>query len=129
MVAARLIYRAGTVMSERDTPLTAPALIPVLDRLQRYDKLTQGDAVDARFQTIWQQTVKAIEDAFVAVNARVDEVAILARVSAAEALAQTANDNAVTAAAAIAVVQTAVAETFTDIDPVLGDTFDDRIDR
>ena len=127
VVPARLVYSGGNVMSERDTPLSTPAVVPVLDRLRRFDKLVQGETVDVRFQTIWQQTMKAIEDAFVAINARVDEVAILARISAAEALAQTANDNAVAATAAVEVVQAAALETFTIIDPVLGNEFNDAV--
>ena len=127
IVPARLRYNSGSVMVERETPATDPVATPKLDRLQRFDRLMQGDSVDPRFQLIWQQTMKAIEDAFVAINNRVDEIAILARISAAEQLAQTANDRSVVAEQRVAVVEQAAQETFTSIDPVLGDRFQDGI--
>jgi hypothetical protein len=126
---ARLAYTSGSVMSVRDSAVSGMAEVPKLDRLRRFDTLMKGNEVDQRFQLIWQQTMQAIEAAFAAVNQRVDDLsAILARLSAAEELAQVANDNAVSAVATVAVVQTAVADTFTDIDPVLGSTFNDRVE-
>lgn len=128
IVPTRLRYTAGNVTSSKDTPLTAPAEIPQLNRLQRFDKLVRGDEVDPRFQLIWQRTMEAIESAFEAVNARVDEVAILARISAAEQLAQAANDNAVSAQQTATAIQTAAQQTFNDIDPNLAASFGDRLE-
>jgi hypothetical protein len=124
---ARLRYFPGNVMTERDTPTTTPATIPVLDRLQRFDELMQGEGVHPRFQLIWQRTMQAIEEAFVAINNRVDEVAILARLTAAEQLAQSANDRAVTAEQRVVVVEQAAVQTFTSIDPTFGDQFQNEI--
>lgn len=73
--------------------------------------------------------MEAIEAAFAAVNARVDELSsILARLTTAEQLAQTANDTAIAAQEQVAVVTDAVAETFNDIDPVYRDNLQDRLD-
>lgn len=125
---ARLTYSTSTITTTRDTPLTTAATIPVLDRLNRFDKLMRGEQVDERFQLIWQRTMEAIEDAFTAVNARVDEVALYARLNAVEALAEAANDNATTAQTTAAAVQTAVSQTFADIDPIYQTAFDGRLE-
>lgn len=124
---ARLHYRAGDVTTSKSTPLTTAAEIPQLDRLTRYDKLTRGEQVDPRFQFIWQQTMEAIESAFEAVNQRVDEVAILARLSAVEQLAEVANDNAVSAKNTAETVKTATLQTFDVVSPGAGDTFNDAL--
>ena len=126
---ARLRFTAGTVMSERDTPLSAPVVIPVLNRLNRLIDKADGET-DKQFQRrqqIWQSTMQAIEQAFVAINARVDEVAILARISAVEQLAEVANDNAVSAKATAETVAVAAEETFATIDPTLADTFNNGL--
>jgi hypothetical protein len=105
------------------------AAVPKLDRLRRFDKLMRGDEVDLRFQLIWQRTMEGIEAAFEAVNQRVDDLsAILARLTAAEELAQAANDTAVSAVTQVEAVSAAVAETFTEVDPVFGDSYTDRLE-
>jgi hypothetical protein len=128
VVPARLTYTAATVTTARDTSLTTAAVIPQLDRLRRMDRIVRDDGVDPRFQYIWQQTMEAIEGAFETVNARVDEVAILARISAVEALSQAANDNAVAAQATVATVSAAVATTFTQIDPIYQTRYLDELE-
>lgn len=128
--AARLTYTGGTFTTTRDTPLTTAAAIPQLDRLVRFIDKSDGET-DAQFQRrqlIWQQTMEAIERAFVAVNARVDEVALYARLNAVEALAEAANDNATAAQATASTVQTAVSQTFADIDPVYQTNFNERVE-
>lgn len=131
VVPSRLRYTAGTVTSVRDSDVAGLAEVPNLNRLIRLVDKTDGET-DKQFQRrqlIWQQTMEAIEAAFAAVNQRVDDLsAILARLTAAEALAQTANDTAVSAVAQVEMVSTAVAETFTDVDPVFGTGFTDRLD-
>lgn len=124
-VPARLAYTAGNLSTSASTTTTTAAEIPKLDRLRRFDTLVRGNEVDPRFQLIWQQTMEAIEGAFEAVNARVDEVAILARLSNVESLAAAANDNAVAAQATATQVSEAAKQTFSTIDPNLADTFDD----
>jgi len=69
--------------------------------------------------------MEAIEGAFETVNARVDEVAILARLAAVESLADAANDNAIVAQATAAQVSVAVEQTFNEIDPVYRDFYED----
>lgn len=131
VVPARLNYTAGTVTSVRDSAIGALAEVPKLNRLSRMIDKTSGETEQQfqRRQLIWQQTMEAIEAAFEAVNQRVDDLsAIVARLTAAEALAQTANDTAVAAVAQVEVVSTAVAETFTDVDPVFGNSYTDRVD-
>lgn len=126
---ARLTYAAGEVLAGRDTPLTTPADIPVLNRLIRMIDKADGETEKQfkRRQQIWQSTMEAIEEAFRAVNARVDEVAILARISAVEQLAEAANDNAVLAKASADVVAAAAADTFAAIDPGYADQFLDGL--
>tara|TARA_R100001086_G_scaffold180400_5_gene100177 strand:- start:4104 stop:4562 length:459 start_codon:yes stop_codon:yes gene_type:complete len=126
---ARLRFTGGQVTTLRDTPLSTQAEIPRLDRLTRWEK-PEGFTPQGweRQMAIWQKQCEAIEAAFVAVNARVDEVALYARLNAVEALAEAANDNAVTAQATAATVSTAVSETFAQIDPTLGDSYTDRLE-
>ena len=119
LVPSLLAFTPGSVTSSKDTPTSAAAVIPKLDRLNR------ADGFDTRFQWIWQQTMEAIEGAFETVNARVDEVAILARLAAVESLADAANDNAVVAQATAAQVSVAVEQTFNEIDPVYRDFYED----
>lgn len=128
VVPARLRYTDGTVRVASDTPITTAAEIPKLDRLFRAIDKADGET-DKQFQRrqlIWQQTMEAIESAFEAVNARVDEVAILARLSAVEAKADAANDNAVAAQQVAAVTSAAVQETFNEIDPAYGEYYKGR---
>lgn len=73
---------------------------------------------------IWQKAMSAIESAFAAVNARVDEVALYARLNAVEQLAQAANDTAVTARVEAASTSAAVQQTFNEIDPVYADFYE-----
>lgn len=127
---ARLTYATSSITTTRDTPLTTAAQIPTLDRLVRFIDKADGET-DQQFQRrqlIWQQTMEAIEAAFAAVNARVDEVALYARLSAAELLAQAANDNAAQAQATAATIQAAVSQTFADIDPIYQTNFEGRIE-
>ena len=126
---ARLIYTAGNVTSVRETT-TGTVTTPTLNRLYRLaDKIDgETDKQFQRRQLIWQQSMEVIEEAFAALTSRVDEqAAILARLTAAETLAQAANDTAVAAVAQVEVVSTAVAETFTVIDPVFGTEYVDRV--
>ena len=126
---ARLRYRSGTVVSSKDTALTSAADVPQLDRLQRFDKLIEGEGVSPRFQFIWQQSMKAIEEAFQEQSNRItDLTAILARLTAAEEKVQVADDKATQAQAAAEATQAAVSQTFTQIDPMLGDAFEGRLD-
>jgi hypothetical protein len=81
-----------------------------------------------RLMAIWQAAMTQIEQAFVAVNARVDEVALYARLNAVETLAQAANDNATAAVAQVETVTEAVSQTFTEIDPTYGSNFDGRVE-
>lgn len=123
-------FRASTsLVSSKDSVVTADVAIPQLDRLRRFDKLMRGDEVDPRFQIIWQRTMEAIEAAFEAVNARVDEVAILARLSAVEVKAEVANDNAVKAQAEVEIVQQAAGNTFNVSDPTLANQYQEELDR
>ena len=127
VVPARLVYTAGNVTSVRDSNVGGVAQVPNLERLRRFDKVMRGEEIDPRYQLLWQRTMEAIEAAFAAVNQRVDDLsAILARLTAAEQLAQAANDTAITAAAQVEAVAGAVAETFSDIDPIYGDGFNGR---
>lgn len=129
LVPARLRYTAGNVTSARDTAVGSSVAVPNLDRLTIADKLPgESEMAFMRRAAIWQSSMGAIEDALGAINARVDELAsILARLTAAESLAQTANDNAATAAANVAVVQAAVSDTFEAIDPTYRDIFDGAV--
>ena len=130
MRPARLTYATSSITTTRDTPLTTAAEIPQLNRLVRFIDKADGET-EAQFQRrqlIWQQTMEAIENAFVAVNARVDEVALYARLNAVELLAEAANDNATQAQATAATIQTAVSQTFADIDPIYQTNFDGRLE-
>ena len=130
LVPASLTYAAGEVMADRGTPLSAPAVIPILNRLVRMIDKADGESEKQfqRRQQIWQSTMEALENAFRAVNARVDEVAILARISAVERLAEVANDNAVAAKATAETVAAATSETFAAIDPGYSEQFEERLD-
>lgn len=116
----RLTYSASTsLVTSKDTSTTTAAEIPELDRLTIVDRIPGEDERSfMRRAAIWQSTMQAIEDAFTAINARVDEVAILARLSAVEAKAEVANDNAVVAKATADNAVIATQETFGEIDPV-----------
>lgn len=126
VVPARFRLTGGTFTVTIETPTTTAAEIPKLDRIMRQERIVgSDDTASQRFQLIWQQTMVAIESAFEAVNARVDEVAILARLSAVEAKADAANDNAVAAQSQVAVTSAAVQATLTQIDPTYGDYYED----
>lgn len=123
---ARLRFTGGRVTTSRDTPLSTQAEIPRLDRLTRWEK-PEGFTPQGweRQMAIWQKQCEAIEAAFVAVNARVDEVAILARLSAVEELAEVANDMATEAVATATQVSAATHATFVEVDPVYGSIYND----
>ena len=126
---ARLGFAPGSFLTSKDTPISTPAVAPDLDRLVRSLDKADGET-DQQFQRrqiIWQQTMEAIEGAFAAVNARVDEVALYARLAAVEAKAEAANDNATAAKANIENITVAAQQTFTDIAPNYGDSFDERV--
>lgn len=131
LAPARLRYSASTqLVTSGDTPLSAVAEIPTLDRLTRWEKPQGYSAQDwERQMAIWQKAMGAIEDAFVAVNARVDEVALFARLSAVEAKAEVANDNANTALNEAVVVREATRTTFAASDQALQDAFDEELER
>lgn len=130
VVPARFAYTASsTLISSKDTSTTTAAAIPELDRLTSFEKLLNPDGTPTqRFMGLIQSYAEQIESAFEAVNARVDEVAILARLNAVETLAQVANDNAVAATATATAVAAATQETFADIDPVYRDQFESRFE-
>lgn len=130
VVPARVTFTAGAVTSVRDSAVSGAAEVPKLNRIYRLADKLDGES-DKQFQRrrlIWQQTMEAIEAAFAAVNQRVDDLAaILARLTAAEQLAQAANDNAISAAAQVEAVSAAVADTFGEVDPVLRDGYTNRV--
>lgn len=126
IVPARLRFTGGTVAVVSDTPTSTAAEIPELATLKRQNVyFTSAGNPTAQMQLHWQRTMEAIVSAFEAVNARVDEVAILARLSAVEAKADAANDNAVAAQSQVAVTNAAVQATLTQIDPTYGDYYED----
>jgi len=128
IVPARLRFTGGVVGAGVSTPTTTAVEIPVLDRLTSMEQLTEGDGTPTvRLMSIWQDAMERIESAFEAVNARVDEVALYARLSAVEAKADAANDNAIAAKQTAEVTSVAVQETFTQVDPIYGQAFADRI--
>lgn len=127
----RLVYSASTTLvltKDSDVSVAVDALD--LDRLLPLDRLLNEDGTPSlRFMAIWQTMCDQIESAIAATNAKVDDnTAILARLTAAEALAEAANDNAAAATATATAVQTATAQTFADIDPVYQDSFNERVD-
>lgn len=91
LTPARLSWRGGSLTTNfSGTSLSVTT--PQLDRLTRFDGMPD------RFMLIWQQAMEAIESAFEALTTQVaDNSAIIARLVAAEDLAQAANDNATTA--------------------------------
>lgn len=124
VVPARFAYTAGSFLTESESPTTTEAEIPNLDRLTFGDKIPgESEQSFMRRAAIWQKTMEAIESAFEAVNARVDEVAILARLNAVEAKAEAANDNAVAAKATADSASVAVEQTFQQIDPNLAEFY------
>lgn len=126
IVPARFRYTAGSFLSGSETGTTTAAEIPELDRLTFADRIPgESEQSFIRRAAIWQKTMLAIESAFEAVNARVDEVAILARLSAVEAKAEAANDNATFAAANAQAAATAAEQTFERADPTLADAYRD----
>lgn len=99
--------------------------VPRLDRLTRFDRLTEGEGVSTRFQVIWQETMEAIEAAFAALNRRVDDnTRVLARLLAVEAKAEVANDNAISAQQTTVALTAATQSAVATIDPALVEYFD-----
>lgn len=124
IVPARLAYRGSSVLTTAATGTTTLAEIPELDRLTFADRLSgETDMQFMRRAAIWQKTMLAIESAFEAVNQRVDEVAILARLATVEAKAEVANDNAIIAQTTATQASTAVETTFSQIDQNLADFY------
>lgn len=81
-------FTVGTVANDSVTT-------PTLNRLTRFDQLTQGDAVSTRFQTIWQRTMEAIEAAFEDQQGQITDLSnIIARLEATEAQAAAAQAQA-----------------------------------
>lgn len=129
-VKARFRYTASTTLvSSKDSDTSDAVTVPDLDRLLSQDRLLNPDGTPSiRFMAIWQSTMEAIENALEAVNAKVDDnSAILARLTAAETLAQAANDNAVAAQATAETVKAATSETLAIIDPIYQTEFNDRV--
>lgn len=131
---AVLTWTGAVVGSGNGSTVSNAVAVPKLDRLMRTDRLVDGDYVSVRFQTIWQQTMEAIELALAAVNAKVDDnSSVLARLLAVEKQAEAANDNAQAAAVAAETakeeaasarqeaeqVSVAAGQTFNQIDPAL----------
>lgn len=129
LVPALFRFSGNRVLGSKVTPVTEAAATPELDRLRRFDALVKGNQVSPRFQIIWQQTMEAIEQAFEAVNARVDEVALYARLNAVEQLASSANDNANAAQKEVVKVKAATRQAFDAVDPSLGEEFERETQR
>lgn len=126
---ARFRYTGSLSLTvTRDSDTSAAVTVPELDRLLSLDRLLNEDGTPTlRFMSIWQSTMLAIEAALEATNAKVDDnTAILARLLAAEELAQAANDNAVAAQATVTEVQAATSDTLAVIDPIYKTEFDAR---
>lgn len=129
---ARLRYTGSLSLTvTRDSDTSAAVTVPDLDRLLKRDRLLEDDGTPTiRFMAIWQSTMEAIETALAATNAKVDDnTAILARLTAAEELAQAANDNAVVAQTTAANIQTATSDTLAVIDPTFKTEFDQRLNE
>jgi hypothetical protein len=94
--AAILRFTGGSAALGPGTGTSLSVTTPALDRLTRFDKITDGDGPSQRLQLIWQQTMEAIETALEALTTQVgDNATLIAQIQAAQQLAQTANDNAV----------------------------------
>lgn len=121
---------AGEVAFTKGTQIGASLGVLNLNRLTEADRLAgENPAAFQRRAAIWQSNCDATEDAFAAINARVDELeAIVARLTAAEELAQVANDNAATAASSVATVTAAVATTFEAVDPTYRGIFENAVE-
>lgn len=121
---------SGEVTFSKGTQLGAGLGVLNLDRLTMSDMGRDEDqAAFVRRAAIWQSNCDATEDAFAAINARVDELeAIVARLTAAEQLAQTARDEAVAASTTVAAVQSAVATTFEAVDPTYRGIFENAVE-
>lgn len=127
IVPARLSFAAGGFIGEVGTPTTAAAATPELDNWTRTDRpasISESDWV--RWMARDQRFTDAIEAAFRAVNQRIDEVAIMARLNRVETLAQAANDTATQAQVVVEQTSTAVQETFQQIDPTYADYYEGR---
>lgn len=124
VVPARLSFTTSSIVAGHDSPLSTEAEIPTLDRLTVYDKFPGvDDAAWHRFVAIWQDKCEKIESAFEAINARVDEVALYARLTAVESLAQVANDNATAAVETAEQISTAAEQTFAEVDPTYAERY------
>jgi hypothetical protein len=124
VVPALVTFTTSSIVAGHESPTSTAAVVPVLDRLTVYDKFPGvGDAEWNRFVAIWQDKCEKIEEAFTAINARVDEVALYARLTAVESLAQVANDNAVAAVETAEQVSTAAEQTFAEVDPTYAERY------
>lgn len=135
IVSALFRYSSSSIVTSFDTPLTEPAEIPSLSTQKRQIAIGSVEIGGKRYpvyvemqEQLRQQRVnEAIVDAFEAVNARVDEVALYARLNAVEALAESANDKASEAQTTVAQVSTSAASTFGSIDPIYQTEFEDGL--
>lgn len=98
VTAASLDWTGGFLLAGLGTGGGTDIARPKLDRLTRSERITNPDGtVSVRFQTIWQRTMEAIENAFDELATRQEgDSALLAEIRAAQQLAQSANDIAST---------------------------------
>lgn len=106
-----LHFTGGTVTAGPGTTSASAVVVPTLNRLSQYDQFPGVDAQSwRRFMAVWQELCQSIEAAFQAVNDRdTAQDSVLARLTAAEALANAANDNA-----AAVTQREALADSYTD---------------
>jgi archaellum component FlaG (FlaF/FlaG flagellin family) len=95
VAAGALRWSGGFIIAGPGTGANLTVTTPKLDRLMRQERIVQSEQPSQRFQTIWQQSMEAIEAAFTALTQQVaDNTALLNEIRAAQMLAQAANANA-----------------------------------
>ena len=95
IVGAKLRWLGGQITAQPGVAISGAVTAPALDRLRRFEAIVQGSNPTVRFQTIWQQTMEAIEAAFGALTGQVGDLSsIVAQLQATQELAQAANDKA-----------------------------------
>lgn len=101
----------GEVVAGPGTGVALSVTTPELNRLTRYEQLTNSDGTPSvRLMAIWQEAMDKIEDAFAALSTQVgDNTTLLNQIRAAQALARAANDNANEVAS-----RTSLADSYTD---------------
>jgi hypothetical protein len=129
LVSARLTFVGGTVLTAGGTRFTDDAATPKLTTQKRALPIgrvnERGEVLVTMQEQERQQRFKeAIEAAFVAINARIDLIALEQRVSAVEVKADTANDNAIAAQATADEVSDAAKATFAEIDPIYDEIYE-----